>query len=541
MVPYRSIWNHKILKTTKQMNTADFLPRYEAFQGSLIKIRRRTLLSLEKYIFYLIFGDYLVMSDIMNFESALNNDIERVLFLKQLNGCPILVDYNISKKMNQFQIMDWILQKSVRYKSLNISQWNSLYLTSGVLNYFTKSETNMQMKSLTIDYNIPKSTSFEEIFSLNCFKQYCSSLVELKEIRFCDSLNQWKKFKEGDQLNNYDPILQIVVQCCSRLEEVSLIRGNVSVFSLNLVAEFCPNLRLLSLNQCISLDDSPSFTTNSFVCLAGLLHLVQIDLSCTHVESEAITYILQNCYNLEDLFINKISKWKRLGLNCFANVERKTLKLSLLNLSQNLIEGDDVCALFKKTPNLTEFIASSFYFSDKMAKILSKKCINLTNLNISMNTFNLTEESFVLLFKRCIKLKFIFVNGSEINDTSLCAISQNCIDLKGISMMSCLHISDSGVKTIFNDCLNLEKIMINSCKYLTNEIFNNINRNLTKLKFIDFRNCIMFTEQGLLSLINRCPRNLQFFWCDKKYLTDTVVNEMKTKFIREPEKLIPRR
>jgi len=83
------------------------------------------LFNLEQAIFYLIYGDYLCMSDIMNFKSALKNNYERELFLNQLKGCPILVDYKIKNNMNQAQIMDWIQQKRiVRYKSLTVSHWN---------------------------------------------------------------------------------------------------------------------------------------------------------------------------------------------------------------------------------------------------------------------------------------------------------------------------------------------------------------------------------------------------------------------------------
>ena len=77
---------------------------------------KSTELSISSNTFDFMFGDCMVMSDIIKFESTLKNENERELFLNQLKGCPIVIDFNTMEKMNQVQLMEWILQRSVRYK-----------------------------------------------------------------------------------------------------------------------------------------------------------------------------------------------------------------------------------------------------------------------------------------------------------------------------------------------------------------------------------------------------------------------------------------
>ena len=105
--------------------------------------------NLPKDVFYLIFGDYLYMSDIIRFESSLKKSkLQRTLFNEKLVGCPISMDYNKTLKLSQVQIMNWIEQRNVRYNSLKINRWNSPYLSEDMLKYFNDREKNKQTKLL---------------------------------------------------------------------------------------------------------------------------------------------------------------------------------------------------------------------------------------------------------------------------------------------------------------------------------------------------------------------------------------------------------
>ena len=104
-------------------------------------------------------------------------------------------------------------------------------------------------------------------------------------------------------------------------------------------------------------------------------------------------------------------------------------------------------------------------------------------------------------------------------------------------MNKCINISNIGVQNFLKQCLKLKAIYIDSCLNLTNESFMNINKTLTNLKSISFRNCYQIEEEGVLSLIDICPKSMINFWCDKNMLTPRVVEEMKKKFIKNIKKL----
>jgi hypothetical protein len=56
------------------------------------------------------------------------------------------------------------------------------------------------------------------------------------------------------------------------------------------------------------------------------------------------------------------------------------------------------------------------------------------------------------------------------------------------------------------------------------------------LKRISFLGCIKFTEEGILSLISKCPSYMTDFRCDKDKKTKTVVDELNKKFIKTKKK-----
>ena len=103
----------------------------------------------------------------MKFESTLTNEIERELFLNQLKGCTIVVDYKTMKK---------IQQRSVRYKNL------TLYI------------------------------SLE-------FSLFINRHFKLDHDRYVHD------YRPGD---NLDPLLQIVVQKCNTFEAIRFKTCNIS-------------------------------------------------------------------------------------------------------------------------------------------------------------------------------------------------------------------------------------------------------------------------------------------------------------------------
>ena len=515
------------------------------FSGPIKTKEKISILNLPNQWYYVLFGKFLVMSDIIAFESALRTKQQRKSFAEKIKNFIIFVDTEITGKMTQRQMMNWIMQRGVRFNSLPIRQWNAVYLSADILNYFINQETNNHMEKLIIYIYKTNNQSVEEQFSPMSFKIYCESLVELKTMSFVGRFPQ--KYLQSIELDSFDPLLQMIVQSCYKLEEIRLVNCSVSLFSLNSIAEFCTNLKVLRIQAAkFAGFHTDCFKIDSFSNIVKLLQLIEIDLSFSAVAGPVVTFILRNCMNLEKIILFKIYKSEGFSIresnfqNCFANVNNEKLKLSVINITHNDFDSDDVCVLLKKTPNLTIYLATNTNFTDKVSTALSENCTNLTTLNVAVSKFDFTENAFIKITESCVKLKYININKCRgINDNCLNAICINCIDLETLFITKCINVGDQGVVQILNNCTKLKEIVLNSCLRVTNEMFTNINRNFTELKKISFQNCTLVTEVGIFALIAKCPKNMIYIRCDQNILTEMVVEEMKKKFdVRDIEEII---
>jgi hypothetical protein len=321
--------------------------------GAISVKAKTTIFNLPQALFYVLFGDWLFMTEIIRYEREIKfSKQHKQLFYEQLKGCPVTIDSNITKKLNLVQILEWIKLRSVRYKCIKISRWNSIDLSTDILEYFNKKESNKQMENLVIDANASgkKLSCIEDEFSPVNFLRYCIALVDLKKIYLIG-----RNRKQSGHLDNFDQLVQTIVQNnYYNVEEVIFCRSSVSLFSLNTVAEFCPKLKKLCLKNCSSVNSTlclptnfPRFSVESFCNFVVLLYLIEIDLLYSAVESGAITYILNNCCNLTKILLARCLFQRSLNLipsSCYRNIERNNLKLLEVDISHNGNDSDDVCA-----------------------------------------------------------------------------------------------------------------------------------------------------------------------------------------------------
>ena len=492
-------------------------------------------------LFKQLFEKFLCLSSIFSFDSAMTNKKQREIYLIMLINCPILIDYLARRWIDQIKIMTWITKRKVLCKNFRIQFWNTTNLTSSVLSYFKQQKTRNNIQSLTICAFQKTKMNLDDAVCPILIKQYCSGLENLEKLSLVGICTRIKPYNR----NRFDHILKTIVQSSNKkMETIKLVKCSISLLSLDSIANNCPNLKKLQLIQsyyteyidCIdsefinsnsndtkfdyvSDDDSVYhnkynyFQIDSFSCIVQkCLQLKTIDLSFCKLEINTITYILNYCYNLETIILEKIyiADQNTATISCFKNVKQDSLKLKSVDISRNnFLENHDVCALFLKCPNLINFSIEEYPFDDSMARSLSENCLNILKINISTP---------------CLIL---------ISEWSLHALVHNCIHLEFINI-DCCDVSDCSIIDIFENCLKLKVIKMEHNKSLTDACLINIKKDFIYLKEISFRGC-KFTENGILSLLSKCTSNMDDFGCGFFHYSKNVVDELKKKCIKTKE------
>jgi len=343
-------------------------------------------------LFKELFCEFLGLSNIFLFDSAMTNKAERKIYLEKLIDCPIFTDYETMNQdigsrrrlFNQIKIMTWITKREVLCKYLRIYFWNTTNLPASVLIYFNKQKTKNNLQSLAI---CAHQTDQECVMCPILIQEYCSELNNLEQL----SLIGNSKKKYDNESRNFDPIIQIIATNSKLLKKIMLNTCSITSINLDLIANNCPGLEILQLVKCwfhcFEYNDQISYIRSFFCFFEKCLYLKIIVLVKTCIEIEVVTHILFHCVNLETIKLREIPVYNMEPLSCFKKVNRNNLKLKTVDISRNIYEIEDVCALFSKCPNLNEFVMENFKFCDIMAKSLSKNCLNILILGI-FNTYD---------------------------------------------------------------------------------------------------------------------------------------------------------
>jgi hypothetical protein len=101
-------------------------------------------------LFKKLFGEFLCLSSIFSFDSAMTNKKQREIYFIMLINCPIFIDYLARRWVDQMKIMTWITKREVLCKKLLINTWNATNISSSVLSYFNRLKSKNSMQGLII-------------------------------------------------------------------------------------------------------------------------------------------------------------------------------------------------------------------------------------------------------------------------------------------------------------------------------------------------------------------------------------------------------
>jgi hypothetical protein len=212
-----------------------------------------------------------------------------------------------------------------------------------------------------------------------------------------------------------------------------------------------------------------------------------------------LNWVLQRNITLHNLSINK---WNKNSLdffrtNLFVN-NIKALAFSLSDSKFRIRDGKELIGILKSLNldlNEIRFVhnkTSRNFPTDLNLNEISKNCYaNLKILDL-WNCSSVTDDGLIPLLMHCKQLEDIDLTGNKITDESLLAISNNCLNIKILTLSHNYLIADKGVIAIAEKLTKLEYINLAGVKNITDLSLIEISKNCKKLKTFKLGNSKAF-------------------------------------------------
>ncbi|XP_037092613.1 F-box/LRR-repeat protein 7-like isoform X2 [Pollicipes pollicipes] len=252
--------------------------------------------------------------------------------------------------------------------------------------------------------------------------------------------------------------LSLLARRCPELRHLEL-RGcaNVSNQALFEVVTHCPGLEHLDVTGChrvTCIDFSEVLSS-----VDRQLNLQYVDLTdCHNLTDAGLKVIVHNCPQLQHLYMRRCEQVTDLGIK---HVPSYCVNLREFSISDCCRVTDyGLHELARLGPTLRYLsVAKCDRVSDAGVKQVARSCYKLRYLNVR-GCEAVSDASMEVVARCCQRLRALDIGKCDVTDHGLKMLSQNCPNLKKLSVKSCEMISDAGIKFIAYYCRGLQQLNI---------------------------------------------------------------------------------
>lgn len=280
----------------------------------------------------------------------------------------------------------------------------------------------------------------------------------------------------------------IVLSGCSKLTD----RG------LAIVARRCPSLKMLHLQHCINvtngglLDLTTRCASLNHLDVTGCpmvsainvsqsgaerrtLPLQYLDMSdCADVDDTSLRLIVENCPQLQYLFLRRCHKVTDAGLRSLSSYCLMLKELSVSDCS--MVSDSGLSELGRLGPSLRYLsIAKCERVTDAGVRQVARHCYRLRYLNLRGCQL-VSDLSIEWLARSCTRMRSLDIGKCDVTDVGLKMLSENCPNLKKLSVKSCALVSDLGVQSVGYYCRGLQHLNIQDCATVTAEGYRTVKK-----------------------------------------------------------------
>lgn len=490
------------------------------------------LMDLPFYFMVTLLVDWLGVKGTMKLDIAMSDKEQRLRFLEMLRsghvcfeGAMIVMDVWKDEVKEESKIptdyLRWLLAREV-----------------GVHHVFLGRNVSKDVGKVAMA--LSKNSPHLRSLHFNCFEgittyliqvgQICKNLEEL-DVIYTDNVNVDAELSTSIKSM---PNLKVVglVGCrvsdeclftlgahCHKLKRLNVsCNEDITDKGLKALAEGCPSLEQLKLNECLITDEGITAIANSCSSLT-LVDLVR----CSRITDLSVNEIAMQCPLLQDIKLEGC----RVSDECLLTVGARCHLLKRLNLSCNEdVTDKGLKALAKGCPLLEQLkLNECIGITDEGITAIASSCSSLTLIDL-VRCSRITDLSINEIAIQCPLLQEINLEGCHrITDVSISSLSKNS-HLKRIDLSDSLNITDTSIINLSQGCTNLEDVYLNYCIKLTNEAVFAIARFCSKLKVIYLSRNVNITDEAIVKLAEGC-RELEFVYI---WRCDNLTNESVVAF-----------
>ena len=251
--------------------------------------------------------------------------------------------------------------------------------------------------------------------------------------------------------------LALIARRCQLLQELeiqvcpSVTNGGV----LDLTSR-CHHLNHLDVSGC-PMVSAVSVTTG--VGANKHLGIQYLDLSdCQHVDDTSLRLVVESCPQLQYLYLRRCSQITDAALR---SISSYCLLLRELSVSDCPAVSDvGLSELGRLGPSLRYLsVAKCDKLTDSGVRTLARHCYRLRYLNMR-GCEQVSDSAVEWLSRSCSRLRSLDIGKCDVSDLGLRLLSENCPNLKKLSVKSCALVSDRGVESVSKYCRGLQHLNI---------------------------------------------------------------------------------
>ena len=301
-----------------------------------------------------------------------------------------------------------------------------------------------------------------------------------------------------------------------------------------MIAQGCPQLTDVTLSGCKKISD-----TGLRALAVNLPRMTSIDLCLTYnMTNVGITAIAERCPALVKISIlaGCQSAYGSVVLNeSIWAIARGCPKLRTISIScvDELSDGS-VAFLAERCKELRSvYLRRCALVTDGAIIAIANSCPDIEKLDLGGRPMideygtsfsgNITDESFIIVGRKCSKLVDISITHNIVTDIGIAALARGCPQLRSFSAHDCPSISTDGMMALSHGCKELRTMNLSDCERIIDDSFFRIAEGCPELSSFTLSSSEAVTNAGISCIARGCEKLLYITIIDCGQIDDTAL------------------
>eukprot|EP00899_Mesostigma_viride_P027036 jgi/Mesvir1/7517/Mv19272-RA.1 len=293
-----------------------------------------------------------------------------------------------------------------------------------------------------------------------------------------------------------DASLEQLAQHCPRLRRLSLDRSSVTDDGITPIALQCPDLCLLSVNDCQGVTDASLIMLAEQCPALEYLGLSALD----HVTDAGMIAVARGCPALRGLELAQTRGVTDAGIREVAN------HCNQLEFLASTVSASAVCEVARKCPRLRHLDTHSRWSKVMNDEVMSELAACCTDLRyLSIDSLSISDAGLIALAGGCQQLESLYLHFCDgVTKFGLAFIALGCPRLRCLHLTCCDAMHDPGLRMVGEHCPGLEEFTFTGWTSIWEEGMGSIARNCARLRVFNMPSLHGITEPALRVIVEHC-------------------------------------